>query len=84
MIIFNENTCSSSHLVIFFPMNIILNGNHHTTQAPTITALTLELGLNMRQVAVEKNLAIIPKSQHESTPIVEGDRVEILAFVGGG
>lgn len=65
-------------------MHIILNGQPHTTNATTIAALTIEMGLNMRQVAVEQNLAIIPKSQHATTQLSEGDRVEILAFVGGG
>ncbi len=38
----------------------------------------------MRKVAVERNLEIVPRSLHEATPLVDGDRVELVQFVGGG
>ena len=36
------------------------------------------------RIAVEKNGVIVPKSQYESTMITDGDRLEIVTFVGGG
>ncbi|MHB8528861.1 MAG: sulfur carrier protein ThiS [Caulobacteraceae bacterium] len=42
------------------------------------------LGLDCRKVAVEHNLAIVPRSAYALTPLAEGDRVEIVHFVGGG
>lgn len=36
------------------------------------------------RIAVEKNGDIVPKSQYESTMITDGDKLEIVTFVGGG
>ena len=35
-------------------------------------------------VAVERNRAIVPKSLHATTPLEDGDTIEIVQFVGGG
>ena len=43
-----------------------------------------ELGLDLHKVAVERNLAIVPRSQFAHTPLHEGDRIEIVHFIGGG
>ncbi len=42
------------------------------------------LGYNKNRVAVELNENIVPKSEYESTSLKDGDRVEIVGFVGGG
>jgi len=42
------------------------------------------LGLDARKVAVERNLEIVPRSAYGRTPIAEGDRIEIVHFIGGG
>ena len=42
------------------------------------------LGYNKNRVAVELNENIVPKSEYESTSLNDGDRVEIVGFVGGG
>ena len=48
-------------------------------------ALPIEpLGLDVRKVAVERNLEIVPRSLHATTALVDGDRVELVQFVGGG
>ncbi len=65
-------------------MNIILNGEPHQTDATTITVLVESLGLDVRKVAVERNLALTPRSLHAQTPVEDGDRIEIVQFVGGG
>ena len=63
---------------------IQLNGEPRLVQAATILALVEELALDPRKVAVERNLEIVPRSLHASTPIASGDRIELVQFVGGG
>ncbi|MCZ7679221.1 MAG: sulfur carrier protein ThiS [Sandaracinaceae bacterium] len=54
--------------------------------APGITVLGLleELGLAGVLVAVERNQDIVPRAEHARTAVAEGDRLEIVQFVGGG
>ncbi|MFA4900332.1 MAG: sulfur carrier protein ThiS [Brevundimonas sp.] len=63
---------------------IHLNGEPCQVQAATILALVEELLLDPRKVAVERNLEIVPKSLHAATPVAQGDRIELVQFVGGG
>jgi len=49
-----------------------------------VAGLVAALGLDTRKVAVERNLEIVPRSAYGKTPIADGDRIEIVAFVGGG
>lgn len=65
-------------------MRIEVNGEHREVEAATILALVEELGLDVRKVAVERNLEIVPRSLHATTALVDGDRVELVQFVGGG
>ncbi|MBU1540112.1 MAG: sulfur carrier protein ThiS [Alphaproteobacteria bacterium] len=63
---------------------IQVNGEDRAVSSDTILGLVRELGLDVRKVAVERNLEIVPRSLHEATPLVDGDRVELVQFVGGG
>lgn len=65
-------------------MRIQVNGELHEVAAATVLALVEELGLDVRKVAVERNLEIVPRSLHATTSLAEGDRVELVQFVGGG
>ena len=65
-------------------MRIEVNGEVRETEAATILALVEELGLDVRKVAVERNLAIVPRSLHGTTALADGDRIEVVQFVGGG
>ena len=65
-------------------MRIEVNGEPREVEAATVLALVEELGLDSRKVAVERNLEIVPRSLHAATPIAEGDRIEVVQFVGGG
>lgn len=65
-------------------MRIQVNGDERDVTATTILALVEELGFDVRKVAVERNLAIVPKSLHAQTPLEAGDRIELVQFVGGG
>jgi len=66
-------------------MRIFINGEERVVQdAPTVADLVAALGLETRKVAVERNLEIVPRSLHAATPVLEGDRFEIVTFIGGG
>ena len=66
-------------------MTIRVNGDPVELAGPlTIAALLAQLHIDPRLVAVEHNLTIIKRARYESTPIAEGDEVEIVNFVGGG
>jgi thiamine biosynthesis protein ThiS len=65
-------------------VKILLNGEEREVTASNLTALIEDLGLDGRKVAVEKNLEIVPRSIYLATQINDGDRLEIVHFVGGG
>lgn len=65
-------------------MRIQVNGEALDVAAATIADLVAELSLDPRKVAVERNLEIVPRSLHATTTLAEGDRVELVQFVGGG
>lgn len=68
-----------------FTMQILINGEEKAFAAPlTVSALLDALGLVPRKIAVERNLEIVPRSQFDETSIKDGDRIEIVQFVGGG
>ena len=66
-------------------MRIQLNGRDHDLKGPTTVAgLVEKLGLDGRKIAVECNLEIVPRSAYGATMLRDGDRLEIVNFVGGG
>lgn len=65
-------------------VKIRLNGEEKQVAARNLSALIEEIGLDGRKIAVEKNLEIVPRSTYLATAIDEGDRLEIVHFVGGG
>ena len=66
-------------------MRLTVNGEERAFQAlPDVAALVAALGLDGRKVAVERNLEIVPRSAYGSTAIADGDRIEIVHFIGGG
>lgn len=66
-------------------MRIQLNGQDHELPGPiTLAALVERLGLDARKIAIERNLEIVPRSTYAGTLLGEGDRLEIVNFVGGG
>ena len=66
-------------------MNLILNGEERAfPNAIRLADLVSILGLDPRKVAVERNLEIVPRSAYQSTPVMDGDRIEIVHFIGGG
>ncbi len=65
-------------------LRIEVNGQGRETAATTVLGLIEELSLDPRKVAVERNLEIVPRSLHGSTALAEGDKIELVQFVGGG
>lgn len=69
-------------------LTIKLNGQPRTFSelaSPTVLAsVIMTLGLKADRIAVELNSNIISRSVWEQTQVVEGDRLEIVHFVGGG
>ena len=66
-------------------MQITLNGEPRSFQSiADVAGLVAALGLDVRKVAVERNLEIVPRSAYGKTPLADGDRIEIVHFIGGG
>jgi len=66
-------------------MTIILNGDPYETAAPlTVGGLLEKLDIDRRRVAVEHNLEVLKRTRFDETPVRDGDRIEIVNFVGGG
>jgi sulfur carrier protein len=66
-------------------LRLVVNGEvREVKDARTVADLVVALGLNLRKVAVERNLAIVPRSDYGVIELVEGDRIEIVHFIGGG
>jgi thiamine biosynthesis protein ThiS len=64
---------------------IHVNGDlRHATVGLTLAGMLRELGLDPRKVAVERNLEIVPRGTFSEVLVEEGDRLEIVHFVGGG
>jgi sulfur carrier protein len=69
-------------------LTVILNGQPRMfeTLSPSVNleALVGELGLKSDRVAVEHNGEIVPRGSWVGTSLAEGDRLEVVHFVGGG
>jgi len=66
-------------------MQLRINGEEKSYDAPlTLASLIAHMGLKSDRVAVELNRDIVPRDQWEQTGLSEGDRLEIVHFVGGG
>jgi thiamine biosynthesis protein ThiS len=66
-------------------LTIVINGNQtEIEEGSGISDLISSLGLDTERVAVELNKKIVRRADWASTMISEGDKVEIVHFVGGG
>lgn len=66
-------------------MTAVVNGEErHLPEQATISHLLEQAGISATRVAVELNREILPKAAYGETVISEGDRIEIVHFVGGG
>jgi thiazole synthase len=66
-------------------MTVTVNGDPRRIAAGlTIAGMLRELGIDPAKVAVERNLAIVPRSTLDDAAVEDGDQFEIVHFVGGG
>lgn len=66
-------------------MEIFVNGEEQRFETPlNVSGLLDALDLEPRKIAVERNLKIVPKSRYAETALSDGDKIEIVQFVGGG
>ena len=65
-------------------MDLTINGESESVpDGLTVAELITHLGIS-GPVAVERNREIVPRAQHGQTALKQGDRLEIVHFVGGG
>ena len=69
-------------------ISITVNGENHRFDAAdqdvTVTRVLTQLDLGDVRVAVEVNGDIVPRDTHQDHALRDGDRIEIVTFVGGG
>ena len=65
-------------------MRLVINAEEREFAGSTLDALIAELGMKADRVAVELNREIVPRARWNETALHEGDRLEIIHFVGGG
>ena len=66
-------------------MQIVINGKaQEVTQGTTLARLIEQRGLEGKRVAIELNREVVPRSQYVDSRLCDGDRVEIVAAIGGG
>ena len=71
--------------IILEQIGLTVNGDQMQVAAGlTLSQLIVQLELDTRKVAVERNLEIVPRSTYDSTVLAAGDRLEIVHFIGGG
>ena len=66
-------------------MQIQVNGEQREVESGlSIAELLRVLQLDPKYLAVERNLELVPREDHENTLLNEGDRLEVVTLVGGG
>jgi sulfur carrier protein len=66
-------------------ISVVINGQPKSVNVgTTVEKLIVDLGLGDRKVAVERNRTVVPRAQHATTELADGDRLEVVTFVGGG
>ncbi len=66
-------------------MRVTINGEEKDFDgALSVDALLRAVGLDPAKVAVERNLKIVPRSQYAEISVEDGDRLEVVHFIGGG
>lgn len=66
-------------------MQLFVNGDEKSyPNVMTLAQLIVELGMKGDRVAVELNRDIVSRALWDETKLSDGDRLEIVHFVGGG
>ena len=65
--------------------SVRINGEQHEVPGPlSLQQLLVRLGLDPAKIAIERNTEIVPRSTYGAVTVGEGDRLEIVHFIGGG
>jgi sulfur carrier protein len=66
--------------------SITVNGAAYTCRSASrrVSDLVRDLSLEGKRIAIERNGEIVPRSKHAETVLVDGDKIEVVAAVGGG
>ncbi|MFQ5590575.1 MAG: sulfur carrier protein ThiS [Phycisphaerae bacterium] len=66
-------------------MQVILNGEQRSLdEGATVADMLRGLGIESGRVAVEINENIVPRKDYADAVVRDGDRIEVVTFVGGG
>ncbi|MEI9989331.1 MAG: sulfur carrier protein ThiS [Rhizomicrobium sp.] len=66
-------------------LNVIVNGEPKSfDRSLSVRGLLAALGLDPKKIAVERNLEIVQRSTYDAVPVADGDKFEIVHFIGGG
>ena len=61
-----------------------INGEERNVVGKTLAEYLATTSYDPKRIAVERNGEIIPKAKYGDTVLKDGDRIEIVSFVGGG
>ena len=76
---------TNNRIVSNKPIRLLVNGEHRSfDDIRTVQALVSHLALDSGRIAVELNRRILKRSEFAETSLADGDRVELVHFVGGG
>ncbi|HKA87133.1 MAG TPA: sulfur carrier protein ThiS [Haliangiales bacterium] len=66
-------------------IEVVVNGKaQELPEGTTVAGLCVRLGVERTRVAVERNQDVVPRKAYDEVTLEAGDRVEVVAFVGGG
>jgi thiamine biosynthesis protein ThiS len=65
-------------------MKLFINGEERQLEVTTVSTLVEQLGMKADRVAVELNREIVPRADWPNAALRDGDKLEIVHFVGGG
>lgn len=79
------DTFSEPYGIMAKAMRITVNGeSHEVADGSSIASLLDDLQVQTDRVAVELNLKVVDRGDFDQAVLHEGDRVEVLGFIGGG
>src|SRR6185312_509141 len=66
-------------------LRLTVNGETRTaTPGTTVAGLLAAMGVDPARVAVERNQDVVPRRTWAEAPLADGDKIEVVAFIGGG
>jgi thiazole synthase len=66
-------------------LTLRINGEPRQLEGPvSLDQLLARLGLDPTRIAVERNSEIVPRSTYSAVALEDGDRLEVVHFIGGG